>query len=66
MAEKLRENILSNGQVSFYLDIYHNKKRWYEFLNIYVNRKKQAIHLIMSGEVVNYRYDMSTEEIVKK
>jgi integrase len=40
MAVKLREKILSNGQVSFYLDIYHNKKRWYEFLNIYVNRKK--------------------------
>ena len=26
--------------MSLYLDIYHNKKRWYEFLNIYVNRKK--------------------------
>lgn len=40
MAVKLREKTLSNGQVSFYLDIYHNQKRWYEFLNIYVNRKK--------------------------
>ena len=40
MAVKLREKILTNGQVSLYLDIYHNKKRWYEFLNIYVNRKK--------------------------
>jgi integrase len=40
MAVKLREKLLANGQVSFYLDIYHNRKRWYEFLNIYVNRKK--------------------------
>lgn len=40
MAVKLREKTLSNGQVSFYLDIYHNRKRWYEFLNIYVNRRK--------------------------
>jgi integrase len=40
MAVKLREKTLSNGQVSFYLDIYHNKKRWYEFLNIYISRKK--------------------------
>jgi|GEM_PF-488244 len=40
MAVKLREKQLSNGQTSFYLDIYHNKKRWYEFLNIHINRKK--------------------------
>jgi hypothetical protein len=40
MAVKLREKILANGQVSFYLDIYHNQKRWYEFLNIRINRKK--------------------------
>src|SRR5581483_466081 len=25
---------------SFYLDIYHNKKRWYEFLDIHINKKK--------------------------
>src|SRR5688572_17598590 len=42
MAVKLREKTLSNGQVSFYLDIYHNQKRWYEFLNIYVNCRKST------------------------
>ncbi len=40
MAVKLREKMLANGHASFYLDIYHNKARWYEFLNIHINRKK--------------------------
>lgn len=42
MGVKLREKVLSNGQVSFYLDIYHNKKRWYEFLEIHINKKKPS------------------------
>ena len=37
MGVKLREKSLSNGQVSYYLDIYHNKTRWYEFLDIRIN-----------------------------
>ena len=40
MTVKLREKSLSDGRVSFYLDIYHNRKRYYEFLNIYASRKK--------------------------
>lgn len=40
MGVYLREKKLGNGQVSFYLDIYHNKHRWYEFLDIHVNRNK--------------------------
>ena len=40
MSVKLREKDLNNGQVSLYLDLYHNKKRWYEFLDIRLNRKK--------------------------
>jgi hypothetical protein len=42
MAVKLREKKLANGQVSFYLDIYHNQRRWYEFLNIRISRKKST------------------------
>lgn len=42
MGVKLREKQLSTGQVSFYLDIYHNRKRWYEFLNIHINKKKSS------------------------
>jgi integrase len=40
MTVKLREKSLSAGRISFYLDIYHNRKRYYEFLNIYASRKK--------------------------
>jgi integrase len=40
MAVELREKQLTNGRVSFYLDIYHHQKRWYEFLGIRVNKKK--------------------------
>lgn len=38
----LREKKLGNGQVSFYLDIYHNKHRWYEFLDIHINRNRPS------------------------
>lgn len=40
MSVKLREKTMKNGQVSFYLDIYHNKTRWYEFLDIHIPKTK--------------------------
>ncbi|MBA2611183.1 MAG: site-specific integrase [Bacteroidetes bacterium] len=40
MSVKLREKKIKGGQISFYLDIYHNKARWYEFLDIHINSKK--------------------------
>lgn len=42
MSVTLREKKLKNGQVSFYLDLYHNKKRWYEFLNIYIDKGRSS------------------------
>lgn len=39
MGVYLREKTLGAGQVSFYLDIYHSKRRWYEFLEIHVNKR---------------------------
>lgn len=39
MGIHLREKKLEKGYVSFYLDIYHNKTRWYEFLEIKINKK---------------------------
>lgn len=42
MGVKLREKQLSSGQVSFYLDIYHNKTRWYEFLEIHINKNRPS------------------------
>src|SRR5665213_555128 len=40
MGVKLREKQLSSGQISLYLDIYHNKTRWYEFLEIHINKNR--------------------------
>lgn len=40
MGVQLREKKMKSGQVSYYLDIYHNKKRWYEFLEIHINKNK--------------------------
>ena len=42
MGVKLREKQLSNGQVSFYLDIYHSKVRWYEFLDIKIQKNRPS------------------------
>ena len=40
MGVKLREKQLSSVQISFYLDIYHNKTRWYEFLEIHIHKNR--------------------------
>jgi hypothetical protein len=40
MSVKLREKKIKGGLISFYLDIYHNQSRWYEFLDIHINSKK--------------------------
>jgi integrase len=42
MGVKLREKQLSSGQISFYLDIYHNKSRWYEFLDIHIHKNRPS------------------------
>lgn len=53
MSVKLRQKELKNKGKSFYLDIYHNGKRHYEFLNIQINpkddtpeKKKEKITLV--------------------
>jgi integrase len=42
MGVHLREKRLGTGQVSFYLDIYYNKKRWYEFLEIHITKNRPS------------------------
>src|ERR1051326_1004547 len=44
MGVYLREKKVRNGKVSYYLDIYHNKMRWYEFLKITINRAHPTQH----------------------
>jgi site-specific recombinase XerD len=42
MSVKLREKQLKSGQISFYLDIYHNGSRHYEFLDIHVHKHRPS------------------------
>jgi integrase len=41
MSIKIREKKLKDGRLSLYLDIYHNGRRSYEFLDIYLTKDKQ-------------------------
>ena len=41
MGVKLREKIMKNGSSSLYLDIYHEGKRKYDFLNIHLSNKRK-------------------------
>lgn len=45
MGIHLREKLLADGRRSLYLDIYHNGKRRYEFLNIYLDKDTPANRL---------------------
>jgi integrase len=40
MSVTLREKPIAGDKVSLYLDIYHNRARWPEFLNIHVSTKR--------------------------
>lgn len=42
MGVTLREKQLKSGQISFYLDIYHCKTRWYEFLDIHIHKNRPS------------------------
>lgn len=42
MSVKVREKELQDGRISLYLDIYHNKKRSYDFLEIYLEKESKS------------------------
>lgn len=46
MAVKLREKKLKGGGVSFYLDISHSGRRWYEFLDIHAKGAKRSAEFV--------------------
>ena len=65
--EQLLHNFFGNSCLS--IDVFdkdgnrHTPREWFIApLDII----EQAIHLIISGEIVNYRYDSTNEQIVKK
>lgn len=43
MSVVLREKSIDQKRVSLYLDIYHNRKRSYEFLNIHIRNKRLSV-----------------------
>lgn len=67
MSVKLREKELSNGQISLYLDIYHNKRRWYEFLDIHIHKNRLSQEdkekKILAKEIrANREHDLIVED----
>jgi len=67
MSVKLREKELSNGQISLYLDIYHNKRRWYEFLDIHISKNRLSNEdkekKMLAQEIrVNREHDLIVED----
>lgn len=63
MSVKLRERKLSKGAIKFYLDIYHNGERSYEFLDIKIEptdsktlkkEKKNIANLVRSNRELEY------------
>jgi len=67
MSVNLREKELSNGQISFYLDIYHNKRRWYEFLDIHIHKNRLSFEdkekKLLAKEIrANREHDLIVED----
>jgi len=47
---RLRKKLLKSGNYSLYLDIWHNKKRKYEFLKLYINQATTTQGRILNKE----------------
>jgi len=52
MSVKLRKKALKNGKKSLYLDIYHDKKRKYEYLNLYVEKAQTPLQKQSNKETI--------------
>ena len=67
MSVKLRQKILAGGKKSLYLYIYHNQKRHYEFLSLYLlngNRgksKKDNSKILILAEIIRANRDIELQ-----
>lgn len=58
---KIREKKLKNGDRSLYLDIYHNGKRYYEFLELRIYDKPNKFEKIQNKENLNLAYQIKVQ-----
>ena len=65
MGVKLREKKLKNGNVSLYLDIYQNKTRWKEYLDIHINKRGGLEDKEKKQLAIQIRAKRETELIVQ-
>ena len=67
MSVKLRQKILAGGKKSLYLDIYHNQKRHYEFLSLYLlngnhgKTKKDNSEILILAEKIRANRDIELQ-----
>jgi integrase len=62
---KLREKVLKDGTISLYLDIYHNKRRSYEYLNIYLTTGKSAVDKQQNKEKVRLAQTITAHRVLE-
>lgn len=65
MSVKLREKQLSDGRISLYLDIYHDKKRSYQFLEIYLDGKRKNADTDKEKRTLAEKIKKSVEDRLK-
>ncbi|MEK6478144.1 site-specific integrase [Catalinimonas sp. 4WD22] len=63
---RLRERTMKDGNISLYLDIYHDGKRSYEFLKLYVlSKPKTAIEKQQNKEVLQLANSIKSQKILE-
>lgn len=61
LSVKIRKKILKNGDLSLYLDIYHNGKRYYEFLDLRIYSKPKKSEKDLNKENLNLAYQIKVQ-----
>ncbi|MCM1456288.1 MAG: Arm DNA-binding domain-containing protein [Lachnoclostridium sp.] len=62
---KLRQKTLANGNASLYLDIYHNGRRTYEFLKLYIIPEKTRADKEKNRETLKLANSVKAQRIIE-